>query len=160
MALRALSMLALAGLVSACVAERDKGFGADEDISRLPLRTSSRADPSSEAITRAREHFRNEDYGLAEGYFRKAIEYNPNNGDAWMGLAASYDRLRRFDMAERAYKVIIKKVGYTTNVHNNLGYHHYLRGNLAKAREHFNAALAKDPGNPHVLNNLKLIDDS
>jgi Flp pilus assembly protein TadD len=99
-------------------------------------------------------------YGLAEVYFRKAVESNPNNGDAWIGLAASYDRLRRFDVAERAYRVVVQKVGYTITVHNNLGYHYYLRGKLDKAREHFDAAHAMDTENPWVLNNLKLIEPS
>jgi len=37
-------------------------------------------------------------------------------------------------------------------------YHHYLQGDVAKARKHFNAALAKDPGNPYVLNNLEMLE--
>ncbi|RMF01572.1 MAG: tetratricopeptide repeat protein, partial [Alphaproteobacteria bacterium] len=45
-------------------------------------------------------------------------------------------------------------------VHNNLGYHHYLRGNREKARRHFNAALQMDPDNTQVRNNLKLLDTS
>ncbi len=113
---------------------------------------------SEKPLAKAKLHFKNEDYGLAEKYFRQAVEENPNLTVAWMGLAASYDRLRRFDLAARAYKIVIKQTGYTTAVHNNLGYHHYLQGNVAKARKHFNAALAKDPGNPYVLNNLEMLE--
>jgi Flp pilus assembly protein TadD len=122
------------------------------------LPEASRLDPSQENLAKAKEYFRNEDYGLAETHYRYAIESNPNNGEAWVGLAASYDRLRRFDLAERAYKVVVQKVGYTITVHNNLGYHHYLRGNLDRARHHFDAAYKIDPSNPYVLNNRKLID--
>lgn len=115
--------------------------------------------PESErAIEKAKLHFKNEDWGLAEKYFRQSVEENPNLTSGWLGLAATYDRLRRFDLAARAYKVVVKQAGYTAAVHNNLGYHHYLQGNTAKARKHFNAALAKDPGNPWVLNNLEKLD--
>lgn len=118
----------------------------------------SLAPKSEKPLAKARLHFKNEDYGLAEKYFRQAVEENPNLTVGWMGLAASYDRLRRFDLAARAYKVVIKQTGYTTALHNNMGYHHYLQGNTAKARKHFNAALAKDPGNPYVLNNLEMLE--
>jgi tetratricopeptide (TPR) repeat protein len=33
------------------------------------------------------------DYGLAEQYYRRAVEANRQNGSAWIGLAAAYDRL-------------------------------------------------------------------
>lgn len=157
MVFRILPVLVLAVVLAGCVMDR-KGVVSADATAALPR--ASRLDPAQEHLVKAQEHFRNENYGLAEGQFRKAIEQNPNNGDAWVGLAASYDRLRRFELAERAYGVVVKKVGYTLNVHNNLGYHHYLRGNLAKARKHFDAAHEIDPANPYVLNNLKLIDSS
>lgn len=150
--------LILALVVGGCVLGRDKGVASRDPLRPLPA--GSRLDTSQEAYSQAQTHFRNEDYGLAEVYYRKAIEANPNNGDAWIGLAASYDRLKRFDLAERAYRVVVKRVGYTLTVHNNLGYHHYLRGQKAKARKHFNAAYAIDPENPYVLNNLKLVEPS
>lgn len=154
---RILPVLVLAVVLVGCVKDR-KGIVFADATASLPR--ASRLDPAQENLVKAQEHFRNENYGLAENLYRKAIEQNPHNGDAWVGLAASYDRLRRFELAERAYGVVVKKVGYTINVHNNLGYHHYLRGNLAKARKHFDAAHEIDPTNPYVLNNLKLIDSS
>jgi len=33
---------------------------------------------------------------------------------AWIGLAASYDRLARFDLADRAYTMAIRLAGETT----------------------------------------------
>ena len=158
MILRVLPVLALAFALGGCILNRDKGWVYTDATGALA--PGSRLDPSQEPLVRAQHHFRNEDYGLAETYFRKAVEDNPNNGEAWVGLAASYDRLRRFDLAERAYRVVVQKVGYTVTVHNNLGYHHYLRGNLAKARKHFDAAYQLDPGNPYVQNNLKLVEPS
>ncbi len=157
MFIRALPAIFLALVLAGCVVGQ-KGVAPRNPHASLPA--ASRLDPSQVDLVKAQNHFRNEDYGLAETYFRKAVERYPNNGDAWVGLAASYDRLRRFDLAERAYRVVVQKVGYTVTVHNNLGYHHYLRGNMTKARKHFDAAHEMEPKNPYILNNLKLVDAS
>ncbi len=42
-------------------------------------------------------------YGIAQRYFKDAVEKAPRDVTAWIGLAASYDRLRRFDLADQAY---------------------------------------------------------
>ena len=117
------------------------------------------ARPSDEPLYLAKLQYANGNYGLAEKYFRRAVEANDQSVDAWLGLAASYDRLRRFDLAERAYDAVIEKVGYTPTVLNNLGYHELLKGNIPKAREHFLAAAAKEPTNPNIQYNLDMLED-
>ena len=62
--------------------------------------------PEKVWLERAKDNFRRGEYGLAERYYRQAIEERHNNVEAWLGLAASYDRLKRFDEADRAYKVV------------------------------------------------------
>lgn len=151
-------VVVLAVLLSACSGNR--GSGGDPSLVAKDDRKGlfTLVPKSEKSLTKAKLHFKNEDYGLAEKYFRKAVEEDSKQTVAWLGLAASYDRLRRFDLAARAYKVVIKQMGHTAAVHNNLGYHHYLQGHLKKARKHFNAALTKDPENPFVLNNLEMLD--
>lgn len=160
MTIRVIPALLIASSLGACtLMERGQG-----DASLVGQDTEDRRGlftmvPESEKpLAKAKLHFKNQDYGLAEKYFREAVEADPNQTVGWLGLAASYDRLRRFDLAARAYKVVVKQVGYTASVHNNLGYHHYLQGNVAKARKHYNSALAKDPGNPWALNNLEKLN--
>lgn len=158
MSIRLVPVLLIAAIVSACTLTR-RGEGDAALVGQEDRRGLFTLMPESEKpLAKAKLHFKNEDYGLAEKYFRQAVEDDPNQTSAWLGLAASYDRLRRFDLAMRAYKVVIKQAGYTAAVHNNLGYHYYLQGKLAKARHHYKAALAKDPGNPYVLNNLETLD--
>jgi Flp pilus assembly protein TadD len=48
---------------------------------------------------------------MAERYFRRAVETHASDAEAWVGLAASYDRLRRFDLADQAYAEAIRLVG-------------------------------------------------
>ncbi|MCW5680298.1 MAG: tetratricopeptide repeat protein [Xanthobacteraceae bacterium] len=107
-----------------------------------------------------KKHYREQNYGLAERHFRRAVEANPRNAEAWLGLAASYDRLRRFDLADRAYGQAQAILGPTPEVLSNHGYSYILRGDYKRAREKLLAAKAKDPHNPYVKNNLDLLADS
>jgi Flp pilus assembly protein TadD len=86
-------------------------------------------------IAAGKSHFRQANYGLAEQHFRKVVETKSDSAEGWMGLAASYDQLGRFDFADRAYDQLLKVAGRRPEIVNNLGYSHYLRGDKARARE-------------------------
>jgi Flp pilus assembly protein TadD len=116
--------------------------------------------PSDEPLRLGIEHFNRGNFGIAERYFRDAVEKAPKDASAWIGLAASYDRLGRFDLADRAYVSAIRLVGETTAILNNRGYSYMLRGDLTNARRYFLKAYEREPGNPTILNNLKLLDAS
>jgi Flp pilus assembly protein TadD len=116
--------------------------------------------PSDEPLRLGLEHFNRGGFGIAERYFRDAVEKAPKDVSAWIGLAASYDRLGRFDLADRAYQSAIRLVGETTAILNNRGYSYMLRGDLVAARRDFLEAYEREPGNPTILNNLKLLDGS
>lgn len=116
--------------------------------------------PSDEPLRLGIENFNRGNYGVAEKYFQDATEKAPKDASAWIGLAASYDRLGRFDLADRAYDAAIRLVGETIPILNNRGYSYMLRGNLALARRMFLKAYERDPGNPTIANNLKLLDES
>jgi len=115
---------------------------------------------SDNLLKTAKADFREGRFGLAEENFRKAVEVSPRDAEAWLGLAASYDRLRRFDLADRAYDQAIKLVGRNTMMLNNLGYSQLLRGDLKQARRHFLAAYEREPDNPIIRNNLELLNQS
>jgi Flp pilus assembly protein TadD len=117
------------------------------------------SDPNDD-LTRGKRQYRAQNFGLAERYFRKAVESHPRDAEAWLGLAASYDRLRRFDLADRAYSQAIVIVGPTVEILNNQGYSYMLRGDYPRARAKLAAAQAKDPGNKYVQNNLRLLQES
>lgn len=116
--------------------------------------------PSNEPLKTGLEHFKRGEYGLAERHFRDAVEKNSRDVPAWIGLAASYDRLARFDLADRAYGIASGLAGETTAILNNEGYSYMLRGNLKVARIKLQKALKLDPNNPTVLNNVKLLNAS
>lgn len=114
-------------------------------------------DPHDDLSLGAR-HFRAANFGIAEKHFRKAVELHPRNAEAWLGLAASYDRLRRFDLADRAYAQAVRIVGDTPEIMNNRGFSYLLRGDYARARRTLEAAKARAPDNPYIRNNLDLLE--
>jgi Flp pilus assembly protein TadD len=116
-------------------------------------------DPNDD-LNLGKKQYRAGNFGLAERYFRRAAELHPRDAEAWLGLAASYDRLRRFDLADRAYQQAIAIVGPTPEILNNRGYSYMLRGDYPHARQTLLAAAAKDPKNPYIRNNLDLLDKS
>jgi Flp pilus assembly protein TadD len=79
-------------------------------------------------LSLGKKHFRAHDYGLAEKHFRRAVESHPRDAEAWLGLAACYDRLRRFDLADRAYGQAVGILGPTVEILNNQGFSYMLRG--------------------------------
>jgi len=117
------------------------------------------SDPNDD-LSIGKKQFRDKNFGLAEKHFRRAVEARPRDAEAWLGLAASYDRLRRFDLADRAYNQALKILGPTVSVLNNQGFSYMLRGDYRRAREKLLAAQAQDPTNRHVKANLALLEET
>ncbi len=117
-------------------------------------------DDPNDDVSLGKKYFRSNDYGLAEISFRSAVEKHPRDAEAWVGLAASYDRLRRFDLADRAYAEAFRLIGPTVELLNDEGFSYMLRGDYARAHKLLQQAAAKDPTNRYVQANLQLLDDS
>jgi len=139
---------------------RDGWFGiGDKGPPVQPVPPATPSFPSDD-LSLGRMNFKQGNYGLAERYFRRAVESGPREADAWLGLAASYDRLRRFDLADRAYNQLYGLVGRTPEILNNQGYSMMLRGDFAHARAILTEAQAKDRNNPYIANNINLLEES
>jgi Flp pilus assembly protein TadD len=116
-------------------------------------------DPNDD-VSIGKKYFRQGSYGLAEQRFRKAVELHPKDAEAWLGLAASYDRLKRFDLADRAYAQAIKLIGETPEIMNNKGFSYMLRSDYRRARAILLAAQSRAPDSPHIAANLQLLDQA
>jgi Flp pilus assembly protein TadD len=128
-----------------------------------PMAETAPVDPGDD-LALGKRHFAEMNYGLAEQHFRRAVEKSTGSKsrdtEAWIGLAASYDRLRRFDLADRAYDKATRLWGSTPEILNNHGYSYLLRGDYRNARATLLAASVKDPDNPWIRNNLALLAKS
>jgi tetratricopeptide (TPR) repeat protein len=117
-------------------------------------------DDPNDDLQRGKKYFRSNNFGLAEKSFRSAVEKHPRDAEAWVGLAASYDRLHRFDLADRAYGEAIRIIGPTVEILNDQGFSFMLRGDYARAHKVLEQAREKDPANPYVQANLQLLEES
>jgi Tfp pilus assembly protein PilF len=117
-------------------------------------------DAPDDDLQQGKRYFRANNFGLAEKSFRAALGHHPNDAEAWVGLASTYDRLHRFDLADRAYAQAIRLIGPTPEILNNQGFSYMLRGDYARARQKLMEAQKKDPANPYVRANLELLEES
>jgi tetratricopeptide (TPR) repeat protein len=155
----ATSSLASPGPTAAQPADPDTTGSIDGD-KITPADTALLGSDPSDDLALGKKQYRAGNFGLAERYFRRAVETHPRDAEAWVGLAAAYDRLRRFDLADRAYDQAVAIIGLTPELLNNRGYSYMLRGDYPHARTTLLAAAAKDPKNPYIKNNLELLDKS
>jgi tetratricopeptide (TPR) repeat protein len=123
----------------------------------LPPVPQMMPDPSDD-LGLGKFHFREGAYGLAEKHFRLFVEANASNPEGWMGLAAAYDKLKRFDLADRAYSQAIGIAGPRSEILNNRGYSYLMRGDLKRARKDLYAAQQQDPENPLIQQNIALLN--
>jgi tetratricopeptide (TPR) repeat protein len=159
---------ALAGLIAIALAGcQTPGDAGPEITASTPIVIEPDTNPidfstllPTETFRLRLQHFERGEYGLSEEYFRRTVEKTPDNVEAWIGLAASYDRIKRFDLADRAYASAIRLVGETTQILNNQGYSYMLRADFLTARAKLNKAYRRDPGNPTVINNLRILNAS
>ena len=109
------------------------------------------------ALAEAKGHFRNGDYGHSAALYKRVVELSPKNAEGYIGLSASYDRLRRFDLSDRVYAALHQITGGTAQYYNNVGYSYLLRGDLNAALTNFRKAETLDPGNVVVANNIQIL---
>ncbi|MDI9848842.1 hypothetical protein QM467_12315 [Rhodoblastus sp. 17X3] len=104
----------------------------------------------------ARAHFIHGDYGLAQLHYLRAVDASPEDSAAWTGLAASYDRIGRFDLAARAYRQAERHGAVRYVILNNRGYERLLRGDRRGALRLFYEARALAPTSPTIANNIAI----
>lgn len=161
---RQLSLLNLvrSGTIALLVATAGCVTSAPDGQDVVSVEADIRA-PAIAAVTQTSPHevgvlqFNNGEYGLAERAFRDAVQQNPADTKSWLGLAASYDRLKRFDMADKAYGKAIGLDPGNAAVWNNVGFSYLLRGDLTGAGRALKRALELDGGDPQIQRNVDLL---
>lgn len=154
-----LMALALTATLGGCSSIAGKSsFGSNKlevaELSNIGDYTADRA------LLEAKAHFRNNDFGHSAALYKRAVELSPNEVEAYVGLGASYDKLRRFDLSDRVYASLYKVGGGTAQYYNNVGYSNLLRGNLTAALKYFREAKKLAPDSQVIENNILLLTDA
>lgn len=158
MAIAASCLLALAGCTTQLGDVDATGAILEDGAEGLaPAQTLSATRDGLKDLQLGKRHYRERNFGLAEQHYRRAVEAAPQDLEAWVGLAATYDQLGRFDLADRAYEQAIILAGPTAEILNNQGYSLMLRGDYDAAREKLEKAKALDPDNRYINANLELL---
>jgi Flp pilus assembly protein TadD len=132
-------------------------FGSGQKVADLSNVNGLTAD---EALTQARGHFKNSDFGYSAQLYNRVVETSPKDPEGYIGLGASYDRLGRFDLADRVYASLYQLTGGTAQYYNNLGYSYMLRGSLSTALDNFRKARSLEPDNAVIANNIQLLSNA
>ena len=126
------------------------------EATRLSLPTDVPEVPAGAELRAARSAFEAGNFGYAARYFEQV----EGDAEACLGLAASYDWLYRFDLADRAYERCAEIGGETFAYENNRGFSYLLRGESGKAAARFARAMAIRPDDPTVRTNLRILGDA
>ncbi len=145
--IKAVSVIALVALAGCQSSSSDTNANLSNDFTK----------ELEEGIPAGKFHFKAGNYGLSERNYRIAIETDPTNAEAWLGLGATYDQLGRYDLADRSYKQVLKIAGPVPQLMNNLGYSYLLRGKKRKAKTYFAKAQKGLPDNPTIDGNRELL---
>lgn len=99
----------------------------------------------------------NKGFVQARAYFEKALEHEPKNRTALLGLASSYSMLGQFTQADTYFKIFAETYGQTTAYKNDFGFSNILRGNLDRAEILLLQAYSQAPNSVTIKNNLDAI---
>lgn len=95
-------------------------------------------------------------YGLAIDELTRTVDRDPGNVRALALLAVAYDRLKRYDLADRYHAQALQIDPNSVAALNNWGYSLLVRGDKARAMGLLERAVAVDKDRPIVTANLSL----
>lgn len=105
-----------------------------------------------------KRHFENGDYGLAVHRFELSLAHEGESVQVLNAIAASYDRLKRYDVAERLYGRALAYAPADPQTLNNLAFSSYLQGRHDQAQRYLQMAQANPEADREVIAaNLQLV---
>ena len=126
------------------------GLGGCAGVGNAPGEAASTAD----AYASGKQHFAAGRLGLALIDFQRALEEQGPSVERLNAVAATYDRLSRFDLADRAYRQALALDPGAPQTLNNIGYSYMLRGRPDLASAYLARAQSIAKGDPVIGSNL------
>ena len=144
------SDIALAGLVSADLAEKNPSSA----LARIQTRLAKTPNDAALVMMSGMAYMAVRDFPKAEAAYRKLLELDPNNMDAYGRLGALYYSQNRLDEAKKSFEEIAQRPGTPVAAETMLGTILVRQNNPTEARKHFERALQLNPRAAVAANNL------
>jgi LytR cell envelope-related transcriptional attenuator/Tetratricopeptide repeat len=112
------------------------------------------ADAKSMSLAAARADFAAQRFAQAARHFQAVVNADPRSIEALNGLAASFDQVGRYDVAERFYLQALGLDRGAPQTLNNLGYSYYLQGRHDLAVAFLAEATLRSQGETAMARNL------
>ncbi len=96
--------------------------------------------PAEDAYAAGKKHYKKALYGLALKNFRAALSHKPKSVETLNAVAATYDRLGRFDLSRRYYARALALDPESPQTLNNIGYSFVMQKDYVSARAYFERA--------------------
>jgi Tfp pilus assembly protein PilF len=133
---RTAMLASVALLASGCVADWSNGEKTSYKWTQNPPVQAS----SSDSYALGKKQFAKGLYGMALKNFRVALVNEPKSLDHLNAVAATYDKLGRFDLAERYYAQALGVDPNSVQTLNNIGYSFLMQKDYVSARYYLNQA--------------------
>lgn len=144
------SEVALAGLVSTDIA--DKKIGAA--LARIDARLGAKPNDPTLLMLRGGTYLQARDLPNAEATFRKVLELDANNLDAYGKLVTVYFQQKRLTEARNTFAEIAKRQARPVMAETMIGTILLTENKNSEARKHFERALQLNPRAAAAANNL------
>ncbi|HUF04426.1 MAG TPA: tetratricopeptide repeat protein [Aridibacter sp.] len=122
----------------------DRALVKADEFLDLSAKASAANDKTNE---RRNSALANTETEKAERYYQAAVQYDPNNPSAYVGLGQFYDAKGRDDLARENYEKALALDNGLTEVKGPLGIIYFKDGEVAKAEQLIADSLASDPNN-------------
>ena len=83
--------LALAGCTAHGDVDQTGSLWSEPEGKLSPAQALKATRDGQQDVERGKKHYRDRNFGLAEQHYRRATERAPQDVEAWVGLAATYD---------------------------------------------------------------------
>jgi len=130
-----------------------------------PAQPGTEAQQPADPYEVGKAYFAQAQYGLALESFRAALRQSPDSTRNLNAVAACYDRMLRFDLADRYYQQALALDPHSVQTLNNLGYSHYRRYEegyggefLASAKDYLDRAVSLAQDNPVIAVNIARVE--
>ncbi len=157
-------MISISRVVAVVVAVSVSGC-AWSDGALSPDQPGTEAQQPADPYGVGKAYFAQGQFGLALESFKTALRQSPDSARNLNAVAACYDRMLRFDLADRYYEQALALDPNSIQTLNNLGYSNYRRYEegyggeyLASAKDYLDRARSLAQDNPVIADNIVRVE--